>query len=131
MKKSKRELDIDSFLNQLGTQEEYEYKNNIKINNLYKKYSEELEDYNYIKNIEDFNNIKTGGYIRYFDLNDNLRWGGIYLKKYNYKEFNMMLLCNSNSQAFNISFEKNTVFYKNHTTQSDKTRKLFLSYLNK
>ena len=131
MKKSKRELDIDSFLNQLETQEEYEYKNNIKINNLYKKYSEELEDYNYIKNIEDYNNIKPGGYIRYFDLNDNLRWGGIFLKKYNYKEFHMMLLCNSNSKAFNISFEKNTIFYKKHTTQSDKTRKLFLSYLNK
>jgi len=131
MKKSKREIELELFLNQFETQNEFDYKNNIKINNLYKKYSEELEDYKYIKNIEDYNTIKPGGYIRYFDLNDNLKWGGIFLKKYIYDEFNMMLLCNSNSKTFNISFEKNMIFYKNHTTQSDKTRKLFLSYLIK
>ena len=106
MKKSKREMELELFLNQFETQNEFDYKNNIKINNLYKKYSEELEDYKYIKNIEEYNNIKPGGYIRYFDLNDNLKWGGIFLKKYIYEDFNMMLLCNSNSKTFNISFEK-------------------------
>jgi len=131
MNKSLREKKIELFLNQLESQEEYENKNNIKINNLYKKYSEELEDYTYIKTIEEYKNIKVGGYIRYFNLDENLKWGGIFLKKYKYKNFNMMYLCNSSSKSFNISFEKNIIFYKNHTTQSDKTRKLFLSYLNK
>ena len=57
--------------------------------------------------------------------------GWYFIKKYKFNEMNMMLLCNSSSKTFSISFDKNTIFYKKHTTQSDKTRKLFLSYLEK
>ena len=89
------------------------------------------EDYTFVKNEEEYNNIKKGGYIRYFNLNDEIRWGGILLKKYKYEEMNMMILGNSSFKRLIECFDKNTVFNKKHTTQADKTRKLFLSYLDK
>ena len=44
---------------------------------------------------------------------------------------NMMCLLNSSYKKNTISFEKNYVFYKKHTTQADKNKKIFLSYLDK
>lgn len=128
--KSKRILDIENFLNNIETQHEYELKNKKIIEKYFKKYSEYLEDYKYVKNIDEFNKLPYGGYIRYVDLDENLKWGGIFLKKYKYKDMTMLLLSNSLSKTFSISFDKNCIFYKKHTSQSDKTRKLFLSYLN-
>ena len=129
LNKSKRELKIDQFVNHLGTQEEWEYDMNKKIKKLYEKYSEELEDYIFIKNKKEYNQISNGGYVRYFNLNNELRWGGILLRKDKNKEIDIMILCNSSYKRFIVSFDKNIIFYKKHTTQADKTRKLFLSYL--
>ena len=129
--KSKREKQIDLFLEQLETQEEYEIRIKDKINNFYKKYSEELEDYEYIDSIKKYNNIKKGGYVRYFNLDDELRWGGILIKKMKDDDMDLMLLCNSVSDRFVVSFQKNFVFYKTHKTAADKTRKLFMSALEK
>ena len=130
MYKSKREIELELFLNSIQKEEEDEIKKKKEIDNYYKKFNKSLEDYKYIVNLEEFKKLPYGGYIRYIDLNDELKWGGIFLKKYIYKDMNMILLCNSLSKTFNISFEKNIIFYKKHTSQSDKTRKLFLSYLN-
>lgn len=127
--KSKRELQIDQFVNQLGSQKEWDYNLDMKIKKLYEKYPEELEDYIFIKNKKDYNKISVGGYIRYFNLNNELRWGGILLRKDKNEEIDIMILCNSSYKRFIVSFDKNIVFYKKHTTQADKTRKLFLSYL--
>ena len=43
----------------------------------------------------------------------------------------LMVLCNSGCNRFVVSFQKNYIFYKNHQTASDKTRKLFMSALDK
>ena len=129
--KSKREKQIDLFLKQLETQEEYEDKVNRKVKSFFKEYSEELEDYNYISNIEEYNKIKKGGYVRYFNLNDEIKWGGILIKKTKNNDMDLMVLCNSTCNRFVVSFQKNYIFYKPHQTASDKTRKLFLSALDK
>mgnify|MGYP006078337213 CR=1 FL=1 len=129
--KSKRELQIDTFIDNIETQTDYEKNNELIITKYYKKFNKELEDYKYIKNIDDFILLKEGGYIRYINLNDDLKWGGILLKKYKFNDMNMMVLSNSYCKNFTISFNKNVVFYKKHITQSDKTKKLFLSYLDK
>lgn len=129
--KSKRELQIENFINSIQTQDNFEKNRTKTINNYYDIYKEELEEYEFIENLSKFNSLKKGGYIRYINLNEELKWGGILLKKYKFDDINMMLLCNSNSKNFSISFEKNYIFYKKHTTQADKTRKLFLSYLDK
>ena len=43
--KSNREKQIDLFLNQLESQKEYDYKKNLKVEELKKSYKNELEDY--------------------------------------------------------------------------------------
>ena len=129
--KSNREKQIDLFLNQLESQKEYEFKKNLKINELKNKYKNELEDYNFIKDKNAFEKIKKGGYIRYFNLNEELKWGGILIKKVENNNMDLMVLCNSGCNRFVVCFQKNYIFYKNHQTASDKTRKLFLSALDK
>ena len=93
--KSDRENKTENFLKQICSQEEWEIKENEKINNFYKNFSNELEDYIYIKNKKMYKKIKTGGYIRYFNLNDELKWGGILLSKYKNNDINLMVLGNS------------------------------------
>jgi hypothetical protein len=131
LEKSDREKQIDNFLKQIESQEEYEENIKKKINKFYKNYTDELEDYEYIKDLKTFNKIKQGGYIRYFNLNDELKWGGILIKKIKQNDMDLMVLSNTNCKRFVVSFQKNYIFYKNHQTASDKTRKLFMSALEK
>ena len=132
--KSKREKELDEFLNQLETQEEYNAKLKAKIDNFYKEYSNELEDYEFISDLKSYNKkVIKGGYVRYFNMNEELKWGGILIKKVkdDKKDMNLMILCNSSFIRFAVSFEKNYVFYKKHQTAADKTRKIFMSALDK
>ena len=115
----------------MESQEEYEYNKKLKVESFKSKYNDELEDYNYIKNIEEYNKIQKGGYVRYFNLNDELKWGGILIKKIKNNDMELMILCNSGCNRFVVSYQKNFIFYKSHQTASDKTRKLFLSALDK
>lgn len=130
--KSSREKDIEKFINDnVMTQKEWANIKKKKLNYFYEKYNSELEDYIYIDTLEEYNMIQVGGYIRYFNYNEEFRWGGILAKKYKYKDVNMMLLLNSAFKKNTISFENNYIFYKNHTSQSDKMKKIFMSYLEK
>jgi hypothetical protein len=131
MIKSERENNIDKFIDSIMTQNEWEKNIKKKINYFTEKYKNELEDYIYIKNIEMYNKIPLGSYIRYFNFNNELKWGGILLKKYKSNDFNIMLVINSSYKINKLSFQKNYVFYKKKISQSDKTRKLFLSFLEK
>ena len=129
--KSKRELNIEKFLDQIISQEEWELKQTKRINKFFNAYPNELEDYVYVKDEKEFDDIKIGGYIRYFNYNNEMKWGGILVNKYkDDKNNNLMVLTNSSFKRFIVSFNKNYIFYKKHTTQADKTRKLFLSYLD-
>ena len=80
-----------------------------------------------IKDLEQFNKIK-GGYVRYFNLNNELRWGGILIKNKN--NDGSYDICNSVSDRFIVSFQKNYVFYKPHQTASNKTRKILSALEN-
>ena len=126
--KTEREKKIANFINQIESQKEWENKINIKLNKLINKYSNEFEDYDYVTNISD---IKCGGYIRYFNLDFEFRWGGILISIKKSNDFNILILKNLNGKIFKISLEKNYIFFKKHMTQSDKMKKLFLSYLDK
>ena len=128
---SDREKQINNLLKEIQTQEEWEDERDIRIENLIKANKKNLEDYNLIKELEDYNNIKLGGYVRYIDNDDNIKWGGILLKKYKNNNMDYMIIANSNRKILTVSFHKNIIFYKTHTTSSDKTRKLFISYLDK
>jgi len=127
--KSDREKEIEQLIDNIITIKEWKQNMDSKILFLKNKYSKELEDYKFIYSIKKYNNIKKGGYIRYINLNDELRWGGILLKKYQDTNTNnhLMVLCNMEYKRFVISFEKNYIFYKTHKTRDDILRKIFLN----
>ena len=131
--KSERKKKIDNFLKQMQNQNEWEGKMKQLLKELRNKFKDELEDYAFVKDVETLYQLKTGGYIRYINLNNKLKWGGILIKVYPDKkrDRNLMVLLSQNSKRFVVSFEKNYIFYKNHTTYTDKTRKLFISFLDK
>jgi len=128
---TQRETDIVNIINSIKTQKQWEDEKNDYIDKMYKKYSKELEDYNVITNNKQYDNMELGGYVRYIDGDDELKWGGILLKKYKKNDFNYMILANSKMQRINISYNRNTCFYKKHKTASDNRRQFFMSYLDK
>tara|TARA_A100001015_G_scaffold123358_1_gene136722 strand:- start:614 stop:1030 length:417 start_codon:yes stop_codon:yes gene_type:complete len=133
MDKNDREKNIDSFVD--GIKSQKEWKNNLKekIKILKKKFKDELNEYDSVIGVKNLYKLKLGGYIRYVNFNNELRWGGILLKIYKDKvtDRNILVLGNSNFRRNILSYENNYIFYKGHTTQSDKTRKLFISFLEK
>jgi uncharacterized protein YeaO (DUF488 family) len=131
--RSDREKKIDNFLKQLTSQSEWLNNLNKKLGIFKKKYNKELENYEYIKTIDEFYQLKLGGYIRYFNLNDEFRWGGILLRVYydKKKDRNLMVLTNKRYKRYVVSFDNNYIFYRKHKTQSDNYRNLFLSFLDK
>jgi hypothetical protein len=116
---------INKFIDDIMTQDEWEYKYNKRIDELITKYSSQLEKYNYIIK-DEIDSLIIGGYIKYIDVNNDLHWGGtltkideyfIYLKKQN--------------EYIKINKFKNIIFYRNHRTRNDKFREIFVTGLDK
>ena len=114
--------DINKFIDNIITQDEWEYNFNKRIDELITKYSKQLEKYDYINNI---NNLIIGGYIKYIDLNNNLHWGGVLAKI----DKNFIYMKKDN-KYIKINKFKNIIFYRNHRTQNDKTREIFVTGLD-
>ena len=129
--KSDREKNIENFLKNIISKKDWDRKINKRVNKFKKVYNKELEDYNYVYDTNELYQLKLGGYIRYFNLNKEFRWGGILLRVYKDKkrDRDLMVLGNKNFKRSVVSFNTNYVFYKNHKTQSDNYKKLFLSFL--
>ena len=96
------------------------------ISKLYVQYEVQLKDYFYIN--DEIEKLKLGGYVRYINLNDELRFGGILIAILDKSElFKMKLvLKNTTNNIWKISYINNYIFYKNHKTKNDKFRNLFL-----
>ena len=93
-----------------------------------KKYTEELENYVFIPTKKDLEKyVKIGGYIRYINLNNELKWGGILLRVYQDKNNWKLFLKNTSNKKWNITWDNNYIFYREHRTSSDKLKELFLS----
>ena len=125
---------IDILLNNNHDNKIYEKKNiNIQeIKNIYKK---ELSSYEFIEDIEYFiSNCKNGGYIRYVDMNNKLKWGGILLKikedeKKNIINNIILVLKNKDNKIYEINWRTNYIFYKKHKTSNDNLLDLFISLI--
>ena len=128
----KRLKNIDKIINELPSQEEWQSKLNKKIYIWKSTYEKELEDYEFIgseKKLKD--TAKKGGYIRYFNSNDELRYGGFLVNTFEDKDILKISLMNTMGDKWVISWTRNYIFYKKHTTANDKLRKIFISLLKK
>ena len=125
----KRKVDILKIINDNYDEEKIHNKLNKRIEKFEQKYSEELNEYIYIDYSDLLSKVKIGGYIRYVNFNNELRWGGILLeiKDIDTRDAKLMLK-NTTNNIWMIKFSKNYVFYKKHTTYNDKLRELFISY---
>jgi len=125
----KRKADILKIINDNYDEEKIHNKLNKRIEKFEQKYSEELNEYIYIDYSDLLSKVKIGGYIRYVNFNNELRWGGILLeiKDIDTRDAKLMLK-NTTNNIWMIKFSKNYVFYKKHTTYNDKLRELFISY---
>lgn len=127
--------EIDLFISSIKSEEDYKKELLEKEIELKNKFKEELNDYKLVTNLEDLYNLKSAGYIRYVNYNDELKFGGILLKvfkseeKDDFKKKNLLLIQNSNNNKWVISWEKNYIFYKNQTKKGDNLRSLFVSIL--
>ncbi len=116
---------INKFIDNIITQKEWEYNYNKRIDDLILKYSNHLEKYNYIIK-DELDDLKIGGYIKYIDVNNNLIWGGALIKI----DANLIYM-KKNNNIIKINKFKNIIFYKNHVTENDKYRDLFISGMEK
>tara|TARA_B110000902_G_C14105452_1_gene512265 strand:+ start:94 stop:441 length:348 start_codon:yes stop_codon:yes gene_type:complete len=98
----------------------------IDLNN----YPELIDDYIYIedeKNLEDINN---GVYIKYINNKLELRQGGILTNIVNENgSYYLILLQKKYNKCYKVSFNKNYIFQKKN--KNDMIRELFLKYYDK
>tara|TARA_Y100000389_G_C17375304_1_gene471301 strand:- start:769 stop:1161 length:393 start_codon:yes stop_codon:yes gene_type:complete len=121
---------IDEILKNLPSQKQWKDDIDKKINSWFKKYPKELEDYKFVYSLDQLRNeIKAGGYIRYFNNNEELRYGGFLVRKIEEDDNYRLSLMNMNGRKWTIVWSRNYIFYKKHTTANDKLRKIFISLL--
>lgn len=125
----KRKADILKIINENYDEELEEKKLQKTIEKFEQKYPEELNEYIHIDYNDLLSQVELGGYIRYVNLNGELRWGGVLIKIDDIESRDAkLLLMNTSRKFWQIKFSKNYVFYKKHTTYNDKLRELFISY---
>jgi len=129
--------EIDILVESFFPQKEQDIELENKINKFYNTYKKELKNYNYIRSKKELLELKLAGYIRYFDRDDNLKFGGILIKVFESetdtieKNRTLLLLQNSDGKKWTISWENNIIFYKSQTKKGDNLRNLFISLLDK
>jgi cyclopropane fatty-acyl-phospholipid synthase-like methyltransferase len=106
---------IKSTLNsRLKIIDEYVDNNIVKdpINNLIKKYSYELQDYDYIDSEALFSTLTLKGSMKYINRYDKkIRTGGLLLKIYQRKHQWYAIIKSALGKKFYISFNLNYIFY--------------------
>ena len=125
----KRKADILKVINDNYDEELEEKKLQRTIEKFEQKYPEELSEYIHIDYHDLLSQVEIGGYIRYINLNGELRWGGVLIRIDDIETRDAkLLLMNTSRKFWQIKFSKNYVFYRKHTTYNDKLRELFISY---
>ena len=116
---------INNFIDSIISQEEWDNEYNKRIDFLINKYIKQLEKFNYIIK-DEIDSLKMGGYVKYINNMDELIWAGVL-----YKIDSNYIYTLKDNQIIKINKFKNIIFYKNHITQQDKTRDIFITSLDK
>ena len=99
------------------------------IESFEKKYGKELEEYTYVGYDDFLFHVRLGCYIRYVNLNGELRWGGILIGIEDLDTRDPLLkLMNTNKRIWQIRFAKHYVFYKKQKTYNDRLREVFMLF---
>ena len=134
---NKRLKEIDEIVNSIKSESDYQTEILKKVDKFKKEFSKELEEYSFVPTILKFKELKPGGYIRYINDNNEIKYGGILVKVFeseNKDEFNkknLLLIQNTTGKQWVVSWQKNYIFYKHQTRRGDNLRKLFISLLDK
>jgi hypothetical protein len=82
------------------------------INQLIKKYSDDLEYYSYIETVAEFSILKLKGSMKYINKYDKkLRYGGLLIKIYQKSGKWYGIIKKTNENINYISFDSNYIFY--------------------
>lgn len=87
------------------------------INQLFEKFGNKLQDFNFIKNKNDFLTMKLGGTIKAINKStEELSFSGILLKTYINKKNQYIALISyfNKSKVISLNFDKYYIFYKEH-----------------
>jgi len=84
---------------------------NYNLQNIQEIYKEELKDYKYIENEQEFSELKLKGSLRYINIHDlKLRYGGLLIKIY-YKNNNWYGVIKQQNKHYYINYKNNYIFY--------------------
>ncbi len=101
------------------------------INDLIKKYKNELGDYTYIDSVELFSTLRLKGSIKYINRFDKqLRSGGLLLKIYQKNDKWIAIIKQFSGKKYYINFHSNYIFYlENKSDMIYDISKCFISNL--
>jgi len=125
--------EINDLVESIIPQDKFENNINNKINYFFNNYKEQLENYTFVRSKEELYKLKLSGYIRYFDLYNNIKFGGILIKVFQTKneiedkKKNILILQNSDGIRWGVTWENNFIFYKKQTKKGDHLRNIFIS----
>jgi hypothetical protein len=90
-----------------------------KFNDIILKYQNELMDYDYIENLEDFSVLPLKGSMRYINkFNKEIRFGGLLIKIYEKYGNYFAILKKMNGKKYHVSFNNNFIFYKKNSNDN-------------
>lgn len=82
------------------------------INQLIKKYSDDLEHYSYIESVAEFSTLKLKGSMKYINKYDKqLRYGGLLIKIYQKLDKWYAIIKKMDGSKYYVSFNSNYIFY--------------------
>ena len=101
------------------------------INDILKKYKNDLIDFKYIENSKYFLEKKKNKYVRYVGFNGKINYGGFLIKTEKKNNTVYLYLINKHKQVWYLDFNKNYIFVSNILTKNEIIRKEFEMYLSK
>ena len=95
------------------------------------KFKKELEGYEFIHS-QTISDLKIGHLVRYVNLQNELKWGGILVKIFDIDKPTecILKLRNKDGKFWDIKFVNFYIFFKYRNSKTENFQKLFLSMIN-
>jgi len=99
------------------------------VKELFKKYSNELEDFIYIDS-KSLTKLKFGGIIRYVNSELEIRFGGVFLAYKNDESIDRLIfiLKQRGNIYYNVRFCKHFIFFREQRTKNYYKKQMFINF---